>query len=56
MAGDWQEVINTDATKYGGSGVINENILCSQVPEHGFPFSAKVRIPPLGTAWFNLKN
>jgi 1,4-alpha-glucan branching enzyme len=56
MAGEWQEVINTDATKYGGSGVVNEHILCSQVPEDGFPFSAKVRIPPLGTAWFSLKN
>jgi 1,4-alpha-glucan branching enzyme len=54
--GTWDEVLNTDATKYGGSGVTNLKVECESKELRGFAQSAIVRIPPLGTVWFALKN
>lgn len=54
IAGDWSELINTDDLKYGGSGVTNEKVRSESQPARGFPYSALVRIPPLGTVWFGL--
>ena len=45
-AGTWQEVLNTDDSAYGGSGICNENVVVSQSQ------MASVRIPPLATVWF----
>jgi 1,4-alpha-glucan branching enzyme len=52
-AGRWDEVINTDATEYTGSGVGNLGAIRT-VDEscHGQPCSAVLRVPPLGTVWF----
>lgn len=55
IAGDWRELINTDALKYGGSGVTNERVRCESESSRGFSNSALVRIPPLGTVWFGLE-
>lgn len=52
ISGDWVEVLNTDATKYGGSGVVNEVVQSEHLADRGFEQSALVRIPPLGTVWF----
>jgi 1,4-alpha-glucan branching enzyme len=50
--GWWQEVVNTDATEYGGSGVGNQGAVeAIDEPSHGRPASATLRIPPLGTVW-----
>ncbi|MGE0820002.1 MAG: 1,4-alpha-glucan branching protein GlgB [Candidatus Nanopelagicales bacterium] len=50
--GAWDEVVNTDAEQYGGSGVGNlGRIVAEEVPWHGRPFSALVRVPPLGALW-----
>ncbi|MFM2202968.1 MAG: hypothetical protein RL673_627, partial [Actinomycetota bacterium] len=54
VSGEWMELLNTDATKYGGSGVINARVECHSKPNRGLDFSATVRIPPLGTVWFTL--
>ncbi|NDE96311.1 MAG: 1,4-alpha-glucan branching enzyme, partial [Actinobacteria bacterium] len=54
VSGEWMELLNTDATKYGGSGVVNERVECHAKPNRGLDFSATVRIPPLGTVWFTL--
>lgn len=54
--GVWREVINTDATKYGGSGVINNEIHASENQSRGFANSATVRVPPLGTIWLTPNN
>jgi 1,4-alpha-glucan branching enzyme len=54
VSGEWIELLNTDATKYGGSGVVNERVECHAKPNRGLDFSATVRIPPLGTVWFTL--
>jgi 1,4-alpha-glucan branching enzyme len=50
--GRWQEVLNTDADLYFGSGVGNLGAIeAVDKPWHGQPASASLRIPPLGTVW-----
>jgi len=50
--GTWQELVNTDADHYGGSGVGNlGEVHAEHVGWHGRPASATVRIPPLGALW-----
>jgi 1,4-alpha-glucan branching enzyme len=52
-AGIWREILNTDATVYGGSGVGNfGSITARDVPAHGQPASAQVTLPPLATLYF----
>ena len=52
-AGKWIELLNTDATEFGGSGVGNQgSITAGDQGSHGQPFSAKITIPPLGAVWF----
>jgi 1,4-alpha-glucan branching enzyme len=54
-AGIWREVMNTDATLYGGSGVGNLGaVTASAKPSHGFPASALVTVPPLATVYLRL--
>ena len=51
--GRWREAINTDSEFYGGSGVGNlGGIIADPIPHHGRPFSASVRVPPLGGVIF----
>ncbi|WP_433532386.1 1,4-alpha-glucan branching protein GlgB [Micromonospora sp. CA-263727] len=51
-AGTWAEVLNTDAHHYGGSGVGNLGTVHAQdLPWHGQPASAPLRIPPLAALW-----
>lgn len=46
--GQYSESLNSDADKYGGSGVCNTGpIATSDVPFHGRPFSIEVTLPPL---------
>ncbi|RZS87071.1 1,4-alpha-glucan branching enzyme [Motilibacter rhizosphaerae] len=50
--GVWQEVLNTDADVYAGSGVGNAGAVHAEaVPWHGLPASAQMRIPPLGAVF-----
>ncbi|MDQ6851050.1 MAG: 1,4-alpha-glucan branching protein GlgB [Actinomycetota bacterium] len=52
FAGRWDEVINTDAQAYLGSGVGNWGGVQAVADSwHGQPASATVRVPPLGTLW-----
>ena len=52
LAGRWDEVLNTDAEGYGGSGVGNLGAV-EAVEEswHAQPASATVSLPPLGAIW-----
>ena len=51
-AGRWDEVVNTDADVYLGSGVGNLGAVTAvEEPWHGQPASAVVQLPPLGTIW-----
>ncbi len=51
-AGEWREVLNTDADVYLGSGVGNlGGVRASGESWHGQPASSVLRLPPLGTVW-----
>lgn len=50
VSGRWREIINTDATDYGGSGVGNLGAVEAEaVPWHGQPYSVSATLPPLAT-------
>ena len=51
--GAWQEILNTDADVYDGTGGIGNlgEVVAHPVPSNGFPASANVTIPPLGAVW-----
>ncbi len=54
--GRWKEIFNTDAHEYGGSGVGNlGGIDARPDPHHGRPYSALVRVPPLGAILLELE-
>jgi 1,4-alpha-glucan branching enzyme len=51
-AGQWREVLNTDAEAYSGSGVGNLGaVQATDEGWHGQPASALLRVPPLGSVW-----
>jgi 1,4-alpha-glucan branching enzyme len=52
LAGRWDEVLNTDAEGYGGSGVGNFGAVeATDESWHAQPASATVSLPPLGAIW-----
>jgi 1,4-alpha-glucan branching enzyme len=52
-AGVWEEVLNTDAESYTGSGVGNLGEVAAVEGEHaGRPAYADIVVPPLATVWF----
>jgi len=53
FAGKWDELLNTDAEAFGGSGVGNYGSITADGPgSHGQPHSARISVPPLGAVWF----
>ena len=51
--GLWQEILNSDAEEYGGSGHGNfGGIEAIPVEIHGRPYSLKLTLPPLGAVFF----
>jgi 1,4-alpha-glucan branching enzyme len=56
FAGTWDELINTDATEFGGSGVGNFGaVVATDHPHAGRPASAELTIPPLAGLWLKLR-
>lgn len=54
--GTWEEILNTDAEVYGGSGVGNfGSVEAEQVGSHGREYSAEITVPPLASVWLRLK-
>jgi 1,4-alpha-glucan branching enzyme len=48
----WRELVNSDSSYYGGSGVGNMGAVEAEpVPWHDQPFSALLALPPLGAVW-----
>jgi len=45
----FEEIMNTDAEKYGGSGSRNDALSAAEPGCHGKPYSLKLTIPPLTT-------
>ena len=56
VAGTYQELINSDNLKYGGSGVVNPEVLVSEDADwDNRPYSIEVAVPPLGVTVLKLK-
>jgi 1,4-alpha-glucan branching enzyme len=54
-AGEWAEILNTDAAIYGGSGIHNASTLKTKLGEkHGHPQSVSLTLAPLSTMIFEL--
>jgi 1,4-alpha-glucan branching enzyme len=52
VAGEWHEVLNTDAAAYTGSGVGNLGSVTAHEGHHdGQPAHATIVVPPLATIW-----
>ncbi|MGV9822340.1 1,4-alpha-glucan branching protein GlgB [Nocardia xishanensis] len=52
VAGEWTEILNTDAAEYGGSGIGNYGaVKTEEIPWHGRPFSASVALAPNSAVW-----
>lgn len=52
VSGQWEEILNTDAREYGGSGMGNLGaVAAADEPWHGRAASARVTLPPLATIW-----
>ena len=50
--GRWDEVLNTDAVHYAGSGVGNlGSVSAAEGDSHGMPAHATITVPPLGAIW-----
>jgi 1,4-alpha-glucan branching enzyme len=51
--GYWQEIFNSDATEYGGSGMGNlGGVHATDIPGHGREFSLRITLPPLSVVFF----
>ena len=51
--GYWQELLNSDAKEYGGSGQGNlGGVEAAPIPLHGRPYSLTITLPPLATVFF----
>lgn len=48
--GSYEEVFNTDDSKYGGSGqVMGDALVAEKVPFQNQPYSLKIKVPPMAT-------
>ena len=51
--GFWEELVNSDSSLYGGSGIGNSGgVLAEPIGSHGYPYSVNVVIPPLSALIF----
>jgi 1,4-alpha-glucan branching enzyme len=52
IAGGWTEVVNTDSTFYGGSGIGNMGAVAAEKRSwHDQPYSIELTLPPLAVLW-----
>ena len=52
LPGHWTEVLNTDSTHYGGSGIGNMGAVEAVAePMHAYSYSAELTLPPLAVLW-----
>lgn len=49
--GRWVEILNTDATQFGGSGVTVGDFTAEAIGWNDLQYSASVTLPPLGVVW-----
>jgi 1,4-alpha-glucan branching enzyme len=54
-AGLYEEILNNDAEIFGGSNVGNAGgAMADPIPYHGFDWSVRLRLPPLGVLWLGV--
>lgn len=52
LGGRWEEVLNTDAYEFGGSGHGNlGGVEAAPIPRHGKPYTLTLTLPPLGAVF-----
>ena len=51
VAGEYQEIFNSDGSQYGGSGVANTHLRSTARPHHGRADSIELRLPALATLY-----
>jgi 1,4-alpha-glucan branching enzyme len=52
----YKEIINSDDTKYAGSGVTNtRQVRAKKKPMHGLPYSITIRVPAVGGCILQMK-
>lgn len=55
--GNLVQVFNSDAKKYGGSDITNQNkTIINQINWNGKEYSSEITLPPLGTVIFKIEN
>lgn len=55
LPGVYEEVLNSDAERYGGSNVVNlRHIHSDEIPWMGRGYSMPLTLPPLGAVWLRL--
>jgi 1,4-alpha-glucan branching enzyme len=53
--GFWRELLNSDASDYGGSGLGNFGVVqADEISHHGQPYSVNLTLPPLAIAFFKV--
>ena len=55
-SGTWKEVLNSDDTRFGGSGIVNGALQAEKKPSHGRDFSITFKLPPLCVMVFEGEN
>jgi len=56
QAGLYQEIINTDAAIYSGSGMHNSELRAQKIDGHSHPWALELTVPPLATVMLKLKD
>ncbi|MBR6730062.1 MAG: 1,4-alpha-glucan branching protein GlgB [Alphaproteobacteria bacterium] len=54
-AGEYEEIFNSDAAQFGGSGLVNNDKIQAGEGWNFKPFALKVTLPPLGVVVYRLK-
>ncbi|MBW6411926.1 1,4-alpha-glucan branching protein GlgB [Clostridium sp. YB-6] len=55
--GEYEEVLNTDDVKFGGSGqIIGKALLSEKVAFHNQSYSMNIKVPPMATIIFKIKS
>jgi len=49
--GRWVEILNTDSTRFGGSGVTVGDLTTEPISWNDLQYSASMTLPPLSVVW-----
>lgn len=55
LVGVWEEILNTDALEFGGSGIGNFGRVAAHAPDARTAPTTKITLPPLATLWLRYR-